>query len=330
MAVIEQEITDRWAVYNGDCCEVLPSLPPASIGFSVYSPPFAGMFHYSSSERDLSNCSSYAQFLEHYEFVVEQVARVTMPGRISAVHCMDFADGSDLEDLPGDIIRIHQRHGFIYHDRKTIWKEPLRVAMRTRALGLRHSQLVKDSTLCRSALADYVLAFRKKGTNRDPVRKPRGLSRYAGSDSPPPDLVEKFRGWPDPKTNKLSHWIWQRYASSVWYDVRIGRVLPYKPARETEEEKHIHPLQLDTIERCVTLWSNEGDRVLSPFSGVGSEIYTAVRMRRFGVGVELKPSFFRQQRANLRLVDLPDDEQASLLSQIDAAEGEVVAEDLAA
>jgi hypothetical protein len=318
----DQLITDRYALYNGDCCEVLPRIPDNSIHLSVYSPPFAGLYHYSSSENDLSNCQSHTQFLEHYDFVVREIARVTIPGRLTVVHCMDLARGSDLVDLPGDIVRVHERHGFIYHDRKTIWKEPLKVAMRTRALGLRHSQLVKDASLCRSALADYVLVFRKRGTNPIPVLHDTGLTSYAGADAPPEDLVARYRNWHDPKTNKLSHFIWRRYASSVWMDIRVDRVLPYKTARESQEEKHVHPLQLDTIERCTALWSNPGETVLTPFAGVGSEVYKPVQMGRRGIGIELKPSYYRQMVANVATASLPESEQGGLFDAAEETEGD--------
>lgn len=306
-----QIVEDRYALYNGDCCEVLPSLPTESVGMSIYSPPFGGLYHYSSSDRDLSNAGSYEAFLDHYAFVVAEIARLTKPGRLTVVHCADVpTDGHYLRDLPGDIVKMHERFGLRFHDRKTIWKEPLKVAIRTRALGLRHSQIVKDSSMCRSALGDYILAFRKEGTNKEPIAHPEALTHYAGELDPvkrvelgyapiPPELLA-YRDWNgDPNANKLSHWIWRRYASCVWSDVRIGRVLPYRSARESEEEKHVHPLQLDVIERCLTLWSNPDDAVLTPFMGVGSEVYAAVGMGRRGIGIELKASYFRQAAANM-------------------------------
>lgn len=307
MAALEQTITERYAVYNGDSCEVLADLPDASVDFSIYSPPFADLYNYSSSDRDLSNCATYEEFLAHYDFIVGQVARLTKPGRLTAVHCMDLVKGTDLLDLPGDIVKIHERHGFIYHDRKSIWKEPLRVAMRTRALGLRHSQIVKDSSLCRSALADYVLTFRKKGSNKTPIAHPVGLLNYAGETEVPRELL-RYREWKDPKTNKLSHWIWRRYASAIWGDIRAGRVLPYRPARESEEEKHVCPLQLDVIERALMLWSNPGETILTPFAGVGSEVFGAVRLGRRAIGCELKPTYYRQLLKNLAMVDEPDEQ----------------------
>ncbi len=307
----DQEITGQYAIYCADCIEGMASLPAKAVGFSIYSPPFGGIYNYSSSDRDLSNCRSYEEFLEHYAYQVDGKTRLTMPGRISAVHCMDVPKaGSDhgLMDLPGDIIRIHQAKGWRFHDRKYVWKEPLKVAIRTRALGLRHSQIVKDSTLCRSALADQILAFRAPGTNQEPVAHSSGLSDYAGdweaskhvaAETSLATLQAKYQGWGDPKTNKLSHWIWQRYASAFWDDIRVGNVLPYKQARDPEDEKHIHPLQLDVIERCLTLWSNPGDVVLSPFMGVGSEIFAAVANGRRGVGFELKPTYYRQASQNI-------------------------------
>lgn len=301
MAVIQHEITDRYAIYNGDAVEVLSGLKPESIHLSVYSPPFADLYSYSSNDRDLSNCRNYDEFLAHYEFVVRQIARVTVPGRITVVHCMDLKrEIGWMRDFPGDIIRLHERLGWKYHDRHAIWKEPLRVALRTRALGLTHRQIVKDSSFCHGAGADYVLAFRREGTNPIPIAHPAGMTTYAGSQQVPPELEKKFRNWPEPKTNKLSHWIWQQYASSFWDDVRSGRVLPYRAAKDKDEEKHVCPLQLDVIERCIHLWSNPGETVLTPFMGVGSEVYGALRLGRRGVGVELKPTYFRQAKLNVQ------------------------------
>lgn len=300
MAVINQKITEDFAVYHGDCCEVVPELPDESIHISIYSPPFADLYNYSSSERDMSNSTTYKQFMEHYEFIVEQIQRVTLPGRLTCIHCMDLPDGKGLRDFPGDIIRLHKKHGFIYHSRHVIWKEPLRVAIRTRSQGLMHKQIVKDSSLCRVALPDYVLVFRNKGENKTPIDHPLGLSNYVGERSIPVGLENKFRGHKNPKTNKLSHWIWQQYASAFWDDVRVSRVLPYKPARDKDDEKHVCPLQLDVIERCLILWSNPGETVLTPFMGVGSEVFTSVACGRKAVGVELKKSYYRQALKNLR------------------------------
>jgi hypothetical protein len=319
MAILDQQITDRYAIYNGDCMEVLPTLPAGKIHFSVYSPPFAGLYNYSSDDRDMSNCSSYEQFMEHYGFLVAELSRVTMAGRLSAVHVMDVTTGDHLRDFPGDVIRMHEQHGFIYHDRHCIWKDPLRVAIRTRSKGLMHCQIVKDATQCRTALPDYILVFRKKGENPLPVEHPLGLQTYAGS-RPVPEGLEKFKNWNNPQTNKRAHWIWQQYASAFWHDIRVGRVLPYREARESEDEKHVHPLQLDVIDRCVSLWTNPGETVLTPFMGVGSEVYGAVTAGRRGVGVELKASYYRQARHNMEAISDDQIVQEGLGLEFAAAE----------
>jgi DNA modification methylase len=303
MACLEQEITDRYAVYNGDSCEVLPTLPDGSVHLSVYSPPFCGLFHYSSSERDLSNCRSYEEFFGHYEFVVREIHRLTLPGRISAVHVMDVpkfgANICGYTDFPGDVIRLHERCGFEYLPRICIWKEPLAVRNRTMAKALAHRQIVEDSTLTNVASADYLIPFRKKGENPVPVTHPVGLTSYAGARQVPANLL-RYKGWAGKQTeNRYSHWVWRQYASCFWDDVRLDRVMPYKEAREGEDERHIHPLQLDVIERACVLWSNPGEVVLTPFMGVGSEVYGAVINGRRGVGVELKAAYYRQALANL-------------------------------
>lgn len=305
MGVLTQQITERYALYNGDCMEVMPALPDGSIHLSVYSPPFAGLYVYSSSERDLSNCRDYDEFMQHYEFVVRQIHRLTMPGRISAVHCMDIprsnsGKGDALMDFPGDIIRLHERCGFRYAARYHVWKEPLTVRNRTMMKALAHKTIVEDSSRCGVASADYLLIFRREGENPVPITHPTGLTEYAGERQIPAELA-KYKGWTGKQTeNRYSHWIWRQYASAFWDDVRLDRVLPFKAARDEEDEKHVHPLQLDVIDRCLTLWSNPGERVLTPFMGVGSEVYSAVRAGRFGVGVELKPSYYRQAVANLQ------------------------------
>ena len=303
MAINNEIITDKYALYNGDCVEVVKSFPDNCIHFSIYSPPFGGLYNYSSDDKDMSNCNSYNQFLEHYEFIVNQISRVTKPGRLTAVHCADVKDGNYLIDLPGDIIRLHEKYNMRLHCRTAIWKEPLTVAIRTRALGLTHRQIVKDSSLCSNAGADYLLIFRKKGENKELINHPYGLTEYAGARYIPEDLIKKYsQGWSEPRTNKLSHWIWQQYASCFWDDIRLSHVLEYRKARDPEDEKHIHPLQLDVIDRCTTLWTNLGDKVLTPFMGVGSEVYSAVKLDRFGIGIELKQSYFNQAVKNLQEV----------------------------
>jgi DNA modification methylase len=224
-------------------------------------------------------------------------------------------DGANLcgyRDFPGDIIRLHERVGFEYMPRICIWKEPLAVRNRTMSKSLAHRQIVEDSTLTSVAAADYLLPFRKKGTNPVPVSHPEGLMAYAGERSIPADLI-KYRGWKGKQTqNRYSHWIWRQYASCFWDDVRLDRVMPFKEARESDEERHLHPLQLDVIERCVVLWSNPGETVLSPFAGVGSEVYGAVQNGRRGIGVELKPSYYRQALKNLQEAGRPQADAAQL------------------
>lgn len=323
MAVETQVITDNYALYNGDCCEVVPEIPDESVGFCVYSPPFAELYQYSNSERDMSNCATYESFLEHYEFLVREVARVLKPGRLTAIHCMDLKKTSNSQrDFPGDIIRLHEKHGFHFHGRVMIKKNALKVAIRTRSLHLRHGQLVKDSSKCSFAGGDYIVVMRKGGENKEPISNEGGLARYAGEEQPPAELVAKYgNGWDDPQTNKLSHWIWQRYATCVWDDINYGRILPYQAepitpeeeARGISKEKHVCPLQLDTIERCLTLWSNPGDVVLTPFLGIGSEAFVAVQMGRKAIGVELKPSYFSQAVKNVEsALVTPIDGQPSL------------------
>lgn len=305
MAVKEQEVNDHYAIYCSDCMEVLPSIADKTIHLSIYSPPFCGLYNYSSSERDMSNCRSYDEFFDHYEFLVRELFRVMIPGRCTAVHCMDVPRaGANLNgglmDFPGDIIRLHEKIGFRYCARYHVWKEPLGVRNRTMAKGLAHRQIVEDSSLCDVASADYLLMFRKKGKNPIPVLHPIGLTSYAGEREVPREL-HRFKGWKGKQTqNRYSHWIWRQYASAFWDDVRIDRVLPYKESREAEDERHMHPLQLDVIERCVVLWSNPAETVLTPFMGVGSEVYGAVINGRKGIGIELKLSYYKQALKNMR------------------------------
>lgn len=314
--VLTQEITKTYAAYCGDCMEVMPTLPDGSVHLSIYSPPFAGLYQYSSSERDLSNSRDYDEFFEHYGLVVAELARLTTPGRMSVVHCMDVPTGNTgkndaLIDFPGDIIRLHERLGFHYVARYHVWKEPLTVRNRTMKKGLAHKTIVEDSSRCTVASADYLLAFRRHGDNPVPIAHPHGLSEYAGERSVPAEL-EPFRGWTGKQTeNRYSHWIWRQYASAFWDDVRLDRVLPFREARDEEDEKHVHPLQLDVIDRTLVLWSNPGETVLTPFMGVGSEVYGAVRAGRRGIGIELKPSYFRQALKNLAEAQV-EAEQTSL------------------
>ena len=325
MAVKAQEITKSYALYNGDCVEVMADMPDNSIHLSIYSPPFAGLYQYSSDERDLSNNRSYDEFMEHYNFVIKEIHRITLPGRMTAVHCMDIpmsntGRGDSTLDFAGDITELHVRcqdnsctasrwdrksgrcgHGLFERVAKyDVWKEPLTVRNRTMMKALAHQTIVNDATKCANASADYLIVYRKKGENTIPVSHPLGIKRYAGSRVMPAENAG-YEGWEGKQIeNRFSHWIWRQYASAFWDDVRLDRVLKYKPARTQEDEKHVHPLQLDVIERAVILWSNPYEKIFTPFAGVGSEVYGAVLNERLGIGVELKPSYYNQAVKNVK------------------------------
>jgi len=322
MKVKDQVHTENYSIYNGDCMDVVSELPDNSIDLSIYSPPFAGLYNYSSDHRDMSNCENKEQFLVQYDFLVKELSRLTKPGRINAVHCTDVFDNTcRLWDFPHEIIKIHEKYGFEYRNRITIWKEPLKVRMRTMVQSLMHKFIVEDSTKCFTAMPDYVLVFTRKGENEVPVRHDYGLKHYAGATPILPNILnawnnanntnynetqlwdylnQEYKDHKDPKSNKLSHYIWQRYASSVWDDIRIDEVLKYKDSKDPDDEKHVHPLQLDVIDRLVELYSNPGENVFTPFMGVGSEVYSPVSLGRKGIGVELKDSYFKQAIENLK------------------------------
>ncbi len=321
---MKQVITDQYAIYNNDCMNVITEMGDNSIDLSVYSPPFAGLYKYSSSENDFSNNATREGFLEQYEFLIKEMARVTKPGRINAVHCQDIVESvvtHNLYDLPHEIIKLHEKHGFIYRNRITVWKEPLKVRMRTMVKSLMHKMIVEDSTQCFTAIPDYVLIFVKRGENAVPVTHEYGLKKYHGETPILPNILRAFNNahgtnyneselWEylkkeyydkgEPKSNKLSHYIWQRYASSVWDDIRIDEVLPFKDSKDPDDEKHVHPLQLDVINRIIELYSNPDEIVFTPFLGVGSEVYGAVTSGRKGIGIELKESYFKQSILNLK------------------------------
>lgn len=316
--VLNSQITPRWAIYNADSMDVMREMPDASIHASIYSPPFAGLYHYSSSDRDVSNARTYEEFREHYGMFVEQLHRLTKPGRCTGVHAAPIPSsnsGTDsLFDFPGDVIRLHEELGWDWIARHVIWKEPLAVRNRTMQHNLSHRTIVEDGALGGVASADELLIFRKRGTS-EPAAHPTGLDYYAGSESVPADLL-KFRNWPEKQTgNRYSHWIWRRYASSIWDDVRLDHVLPFRDAKDPDDEKHVHPLQLDVIARFVQLRTAPGEVVLTPFMGVGSEVYESVRLGRVGIGIELKPSYYEQAVRNLAAVDTDQiDPQESLFA----------------
>lgn len=287
--VIDQYIGRNFAFYNGDSCEILQDIKDNSIDLSVFSPPFADLYTYSDSERDLGNCKNADEFYVHFRFIAEQIHRVMKDGRIVCIHCMDLPslkmrDGFiGLKDFPGEIIRIFEDVGFIYHSKVCIWKNPVVAMQRTKALGLLHKQLKKDSTMSRMGIADYVVMMRKSGENQVPVTHTNETFN-----------VDK----------------WQEWASPVWMTINQSNTLQRTSARDEKDEKHICPLQLDVIERCIELYSNEGEVVLSPFGGIGSEIYQALKMKRKGIGIELKNTYYQQAVKNCKNAE--DYEELSL------------------
>ena len=289
MNVKNQYIDERMALYHGDSCEVLTEIPSDSIHFEIYSPPFASLYTYSNSERDLGNSKNKHEFYEHFEFIVKELYRVLMPGRLMAVHCMNLPTSKSrdgfigIDDFRGDLIRLYEKAGFIYHSEVCIWKDPVIAMQRTKALGLLHKQIKKDSAMCRQGIPDYLVVMRKPGDNPEPVT-------HTNESFP----VE----------------IWQKYASPIWTDINPSDTLQYRSARDNEDEKHICPLQLTVIRRALNLWTNPNDVVLTPFMGIGSEVVTALENGRRAVGVELKDSYYKQAEKNARAVTV--NEQLSL------------------
>jgi len=291
---------ENWTMHNADCVDVLKEIPENSIHYSIFSPPFSNLFCYSNSSRDIGNCRDDKEFLDHFDFIVRELYRVIMPGRLLSFHVMNLMatitkDGYiGVKDLRGDLIRVFQGAGFIFHSEVCIWKDPLVQATRTKVLTLAHKQISKDASRCGQGLPDYVVTMRKPGENPEPVSKGRGFETYIGDMDEP-----KERKTNDPRTNKYSHHVWQRYASPVWFDINQTRTLNAYAAREKEDERHMCPLQLDVIERCLELWTNEGDTVLSPFGGIGSEGFCSLQMGRKYIGIELKKSYFDAAIKNL-------------------------------
>jgi DNA modification methylase len=289
MNVKNQYVDERMALYHGDSCEVLTEIPSGSIHFEIYSPPFASLYTYSNSERDLGNSKNKHEFYEHFKFIVKELYRVLMPGRLMAVHCMNLPTSKSrdgfigIDDFRGDLIRLYEKAGFIYHSEVCIWKDPVIAMQRTKALGLLHKQIKKDSAMCRQGIPDYLVVMRKPGDNPEPVT-------HTNESFP----VE----------------IWQKYASPIWTDINPSDTLQYRSARDNEDEKHICPLQLTVIRRALNLWTNPDDVVLTPFMGIGSEVVTALENGRRAVGVELKDSYYKQAEKNARAVTA--NEQLSL------------------
>lgn len=275
----------KFTAIHGDCVEEVAKLPDNSIDFSIFSPPFAELYVYSDDIRDMGNCKDYEEFFVHFQFLVKELARVVKSGRLVAVHCMDLPamKGKDgyigLKDFSGMLIQAFEKEGFIYHDRITIWKSPVVEMTRTKSIGLLHKTIKKDSSLSRTGIPDYILVFRNAGDNLEPIT-------HQDKD--------------ENKENYLPVNLWQKYAEPVWYDINYSDTLQYTSAREEKDEKHICPLQLETIRRCLHLWSNEGDTVLSPFGGIGSEGYESLRLNRNYIGIELKESYYNQMQRNLK------------------------------
>lgn len=280
MKVLDQVTENKYAIYNGDSCEVVKEIPDNSIHYTIFSPPFASLYTYSNSDRDMGNSKGDGEFYNHFIYLAKELYRVTMPGRLLSFHCMDLPlmkerDGViGLKDFPAIIRKIFEDCGFIYHSKVTIWKNPVTEMQRTKALGLLHKQIRKDSAMNRQGIPDYIVTMRKPGENLERVSHTH--------ETFPVD-------------------VWQNYASPVWMDIRQSDTLQKKSAREEKDERHICPLQLEVIQRCIELWTNHGDIVLDPFAGIGSVPYVAVTMGRRGIGIELKESYYKQAKNNLEI-----------------------------
>lgn len=308
MNVIEEYKGDNFHVYNADTVEVAQSLPSDSVDFSVFSPPFASLYTYSNSDRDMGNVKSDAEFWEQYKFLIKEQFRVIKPGRNVAIHCMNLPTSKQndgfigIKDFRGDLIRAYQEAGFIYHSEVCVWKNPVTAMTRTKALGLLHKTIKKDSSMSRMGIPDYVVVMRKPGDNPRPVA---GEFKYYVGDQPPRGFkrIERDDGshfWiPDEHNTSVD--VWQKYASPVWDDINETDTLNFREGRDSDDERHICPLQLDVIERCLQLWSLEGDVVWTPFLGIGSEAYMALKLGRKAIGAELKPSYFKLAKRNIDL-----------------------------
>lgn len=295
MKLLNQKITDNFSIYHGDSCEVIKGIPDNSIHYSIFSPPFASLYTYSNSERDMGNCKTDDEFQTHFGFLVKELYRCLMPGRLVSFHCMNLPTSKTrdgfigVRDFRGDMIRLFQQYGFIFHSEVCIWKDPVVAQQRTKALGLLHKTVKKDSALSRQGIPDYLVTMRKCGENPEPIAG--GFTYFCGDQT-------TFK-----RQGILSIDVWQRYASPVWMDINPSRTLQYRTARENEDERHICPLQLDVIERGLQIWSNDGDIVLSPFMGIGSEGYVSVKMGRRFVGIELKESYYRDAEKNMEVAE---------------------------
>lgn len=291
MEVLNQYITDSCAIYNADTIEAIKAIPDESVGLEVYSPPFSSLYTYSNSNRDLGNCKDDNEFFKHFSFLVDDLYRILMPGRIMAVHCMNLPTSKQndgyigIKDFRGGLIRLFQEHGFIYHAEVCIWKNPVTAMQRTKALGLLHKQLKKNSCMSRMGIPDYVVFMRKPGENPEPV-------------------THTDKSFPVSEWQEYASPIWNEYNSPVWWDINQSDTLNARAAKDEESERHICPLQLPVIERVIRMYSNKGDTVFTPFLGIGSEVYQAIKMDRKGIGIELKPAYFDEAVRNIKSLEV--------------------------
>lgn len=328
--IIDQTVTERYAIYHGDCVKVAAGIPENSIHFSISSWPFCSLYSYTDALEDMSNIRTSKEFFEGIDFMLSELARIIMTGRLVATHCMNLPltiehDGViGIYDFRGDIIRAYEKHGFVFHSEVVIWKDPLIAATRTHAIGLAHKQIVKDSSICRTGIPDYLVVMRKRGQNPEPVAHPDGFTRWIGpTESERKDLPNgepRAERSDDQRVNKYSHEVWQRYASPVWFDINPSDTLQRTSAREDDDSRHICPLQLTVIRRAIELWTNPDDVVFSPFAGIGSEGYVALEEGRRFVGAELKESYYRQACRNLEYASTQSKAQGGLLDEIPSLE----------
>lgn len=308
--VLGQRVDDRYAIYNADCVDVARGMPPDSVHYTIFSPPFESLYTFSDSQRDMSNCANSETFWNHFKFLIAELHRVTMPGRLVTIHCMQLPTSKTrdgfigLRDFRGEIIRAFQAEGFVYHSEVCIRKDPVSAMQRSKSIGLLHKQVCKDSNMSRMAVADYMVTMRKHGDNLEPIAGP--FDAYFGDETTPygPLVTEtgSMRSTNRPGDDWYSVAVWQRYAEPVWMDIAQSDVLSHRCARDVADERHIAPLQLTPIRRCIQLWSNPDDVVFSPFAGIGSELYVALQMGRRAIGAELKESYFQQASRNLEEV----------------------------
>jgi len=298
--VLNQVVTDEYAVYNGDSTEVIQGIEDNSIDYSIFSPPFASLYTYSNSQRDMGNSKTRSEFYKHFEFLAKELFRVIKKGRLLSFHCMNLPTSKQndgyigIHDFRGEMVRIFENAGFVFHSEVCIWKDPVIAQQRTKALGLLHKQIVKDSSMSRQGIPDYLVTMRKLGDNEEPIQG--GFEYYNGTDNFEEDFTPE-----DGRLNRGSIMTWQRYASPVWMDINPSNTLQHRSCRSEKDERHICPLQLEVIERALQLWTNKGDTVLSPFGGIGSEGYQSLKMNRKTILCELKKEYFEQIPKNMKM-----------------------------